>query len=108
MDCRWGPVVKAQVLIVFDPTHARPVRSVVGPTDCIWDFTSGGMWDFTSGFLSPIRFRFSASRSRLDRFPIFSSATSVGELRVTCDPSSRVRVSGIARGVTERDGNKSS
>uniref|UniRef100_M1C3F4 Uncharacterized protein n=1 Tax=Solanum tuberosum TaxID=4113 RepID=M1C3F4_SOLTU len=36
-----------------------------------------GMWDFTSGFLSPIRFRFSASRSRLDRFPIFSSAASV-------------------------------
>ncbi|WMV24451.1 hypothetical protein MTR67_017836 [Solanum verrucosum] len=46
------------------------------------------------------RFRFSASRSRLDRFPIFSSAASVGLLGITFGPRSRVRISRVARGVT--------
>uniref|UniRef100_M1DLJ8 Polyprotein n=1 Tax=Solanum tuberosum TaxID=4113 RepID=M1DLJ8_SOLTU len=30
-DRRWGSIVKAQMLMVSDPTHDRPVQSMVGP-----------------------------------------------------------------------------
>uniref|UniRef100_M1DNV4 Uncharacterized protein n=1 Tax=Solanum tuberosum TaxID=4113 RepID=M1DNV4_SOLTU len=43
--------------------------------------------------------RFSASKSRIDRFPISNSAASVeGYLGVTRDPRSDVRVLGVASG----------
>uniref|UniRef100_M1DRU3 Uncharacterized protein n=1 Tax=Solanum tuberosum TaxID=4113 RepID=M1DRU3_SOLTU len=32
-DRRWGSIVKVQNFMVSDPTHGRPVQSVVGPTD---------------------------------------------------------------------------
>jgi len=40
-DRRWGPVVKAQIFIVSDPTHGRPVQSMVGPTDHRSDVAEG-------------------------------------------------------------------
>uniref|UniRef100_M1DU31 Uncharacterized protein n=1 Tax=Solanum tuberosum TaxID=4113 RepID=M1DU31_SOLTU len=43
--------------MVFDPTHSRPVRSMVGLMDR--------------------RFRYSSSRSHLDRFSVCISAASV-------------------------------
>uniref|UniRef100_M1DLD7 Uncharacterized protein n=1 Tax=Solanum tuberosum TaxID=4113 RepID=M1DLD7_SOLTU len=65
------------------------------------DHGSSSVLDTIRGQLITLRvFRFSASRSRSDRFLISSLAVSVGYLGVTYDPRSRVRVSGVARGVT--------
>ncbi|WMV47067.1 hypothetical protein MTR67_040452 [Solanum verrucosum] len=62
--CSWNSVQsKIQSSVFSGGTHGHHPRTVDGLT-----VRPAGPW-----------FRFSASRSRLDRFPIFSSAESVGE-----------------------------
>uniref|UniRef100_M1D8M4 Uncharacterized protein n=1 Tax=Solanum tuberosum TaxID=4113 RepID=M1D8M4_SOLTU len=84
-----------------DGLTVHPAGQVTDRSSCPWidapkaQLQSRLMVDQHGPSIDP-RFRFSASRSRLDRFPIFSSAASVVQVGILIDPSATIRGSAVS------------